>query len=93
MMSPLGHIEETFHSIFWKTGKITSQTSSSWTYQSQCQTISWQTVSSNTFVPSPIKERNWKTMWDWSTLQNKQLQMGHTRLCHTLKEQKDSIHH
>jgi hypothetical protein len=29
MMSPLGHIEETFHSIFWKTGKITSQTSSS----------------------------------------------------------------
>jgi hypothetical protein len=29
MMSPLGHIEETFHSIFWKTGKSTSQTSSS----------------------------------------------------------------
>jgi hypothetical protein len=31
--SPLAHIEETFHSIFWKAGKVTFQTSSSQTHQ------------------------------------------------------------
>jgi hypothetical protein len=85
-MSPLAHIEETFHSIFQETGKITVQTSSSRTYQSQCQTISWQTaVSSPTFTPSPIKERSQNTMLDWSTLQNKQFCMCRTRLCGSKK--------
>jgi hypothetical protein len=39
-------------------GKITLQTSSSQTYGSQCQTISWQAIPSPTFTPSPIKERS-----------------------------------
>jgi hypothetical protein len=63
--------------------KITLQTSSSLTYRYQCKTISWQAISSPTFAPSTIKERSWKTMWDWSSSQNKQLQMGCTSLCHT----------
>jgi hypothetical protein len=62
MMSPLAHIEETFRSIFREAGKITLQTSSSQTYQSQCQAISWQAISSPTFAPSPIEERSQKTM-------------------------------
>jgi hypothetical protein len=61
-MSPLAYIKETFHSVFQKAGKVTLQTSSSLTYWSQCQTVSWQAVSSPTFTPSPIKERSWKTM-------------------------------
>jgi hypothetical protein len=67
MMSPLAHIEETFHSIFREAGKITLQTSSSQTYQSQCQAISWQAISwqaisSPTVAPSPIEESSQKTM-------------------------------
>jgi hypothetical protein len=57
MTSPLAHIKETFHSLFRKAGKVTLQTSSSWTYWSQCQTISWQAVSSPTFAPSPFKKK------------------------------------
>jgi hypothetical protein len=33
MTSPLANIKETFHSIFWKAGKLTLQTSSSPTHQ------------------------------------------------------------
>jgi hypothetical protein len=57
-MSPLAYIKETFHSIFRKAGKVTLQTSLSQTYWSQCQTVSWQAVSSPTFAPSPIKKRS-----------------------------------
>jgi hypothetical protein len=54
--SPLAYIKETFHSIFRKAGKVTLQTSSSQTYWSQCQTVSWQAISSPTSAPSPIKK-------------------------------------
>jgi hypothetical protein len=57
-MSPLAYIKETFHSIFRKAGKVTLQTHSSQTYWSQCQTVSWQAVSSPTFAPSPIKKKS-----------------------------------
>jgi hypothetical protein len=62
MTSPLAYIKEAFCSIFWKAGKITLQTSSSQTYQSQFQTILWQAISSPMFAPSPIKERSQKTV-------------------------------